>query len=259
MVQNPQKGKIKLTLGHFNWIKFVLDSEIPPLAKYICLYLATYMNAHQDVAWPSLSTISGQTGLSRPTIVKYLEYLNVKKWLIKTVGNTKVHKSNTYAISFPENVETLVKEINYPGKPPLLGLVNDVNPNNNNNKQKNRYIAISGEKASDPKKRKYTRTPSPAGFDELWKLYDRKGNRLPAIKAYKQKGLDQDRQEQNHIGRYITEMRELGHFEGVNRKFVKDFERFILAEVWDNGSPIEDRKARVAPAANLDNLDAGML
>lgn len=92
------------------------------------------MNDFHDMAWPSLSTIQGETGLSRPTVVKYLADLEKNGWLVK---DSSKHKSMTYIAVLPQHINQLVKELNQTSKGDLPVLVNDVYPNKQRNKQEN--------------------------------------------------------------------------------------------------------------------------
>ena len=127
----------------FKWEEIILESDLPAYAKYLGLYLRTFMNNKQDVAWPSLSRISQDTGLSKPTVIKYLDVLEDGQFLIKTqsvsssMGGDQLH--NNYIAHLPEKV---VKEIYYPtqkgskadeqrGLISEAKVVNELYPNNN--------------------------------------------------------------------------------------------------------------------------------
>ena len=68
----------------------------------MALYLATYMNLNRDVAWPSQKTIERETGLSHPSVLKYLDLLCSEGWVGKQSGNRV--DSNRYWITFPNEV-----------------------------------------------------------------------------------------------------------------------------------------------------------
>jgi len=99
-----------LELNCFNWAQLVKKADLPANAKYIALYLSTFMNAEHDVAWPSMARISHETGLSKPTARKWLDYLNDAGWLVKssqtrivsTTGGSQ--KQNEYLIVIPADV-----------------------------------------------------------------------------------------------------------------------------------------------------------
>jgi hypothetical protein len=87
----------------FDWQKIILQkTDLPSNAKYMALYLATYMNLNRDVAWPSQKTIERETGLSHPSVLKYLDLLCSEGWVGKQSGNRV--DSNRYWITFPNEV-----------------------------------------------------------------------------------------------------------------------------------------------------------
>ncbi len=98
-----------MDLTCFNWVQIVKKSDLPSNAKYVALYLGTFMNAEHDVAWPSMARISHETGLTKTTARKWLDYLNEAGWLVKSSGSRIVstaggsQKNNEYAIRIPES------------------------------------------------------------------------------------------------------------------------------------------------------------
>ena len=94
----------------FSWVQCVKKSDLPANAKYLALYISTFMNLEHDVAWPSMKRISHETGLGVNTCRKWLDYLNNQGWLVKSrnsravssAGGVQLH--NEYTVSFPEKV-----------------------------------------------------------------------------------------------------------------------------------------------------------
>lgn len=99
-----------VTLSCFNWVQLIKKSDLPANAKYLGLYLATFMNAEHDVAWPSMERISNETGLTKMTARKWLDYLHEQKWLIKRKNAREMHTlggvqlQNEYLVNIPEDV-----------------------------------------------------------------------------------------------------------------------------------------------------------
>ena len=83
---------------------------MPSNAKYLALYMASYMNMNRDVAWPSQKTIERETGLAHATILKWLDFLVEEGWLAKQSGSRI--ESNRYWISFPNEVGQLLTYVN---------------------------------------------------------------------------------------------------------------------------------------------------
>jgi len=143
-----------MDLTCFNWIQLIKKSELPANAKLISFYLSTFMNAEQDIAWPSQSRIAGETGISEPTVRKYLALLAEKQWLIikknghiLSDGRQNYHH-NEYLINIPEQrVRALLSDMSR-GKTGDEQRVNSqraegkeltTNNNRNNNRSNNRY------------------------------------------------------------------------------------------------------------------------
>jgi len=136
----------------FNWEQVIKKADLPANAKYIAFYLGTFMNAENDMAWPSLKRIEHETKLTRPTILKYIDVLVDEGFLIKgkrvhtSQGGEQLH--NTYLVSIPEKVVKDVYHLADKGGKAALqrGLnsstkgVKHVNPNNNRITKNNNSI-----------------------------------------------------------------------------------------------------------------------
>ena len=139
---------MQIKLSMINWLNCIWESDLPSNSKYLAAYLRKFMNDNQDMAWPSYSRISKETGLARPTISKYLAILDEKGWLKREKGNSE--KNTVYYAVFPTELEQqlalvngegskgdllgVVKEVNYGSKGDLLGVVKEVNSNKQENK-----------------------------------------------------------------------------------------------------------------------------
>ena len=101
----------------FSWVQVVKKSDMPANAKYLCLYLSTFMNLEHNVAWPSQNRISHETGMSKPTIRKWLDYLNQEGWLITRKKahcvdqGTQNYHHNEYIIDIPQRVSDLLSGV----------------------------------------------------------------------------------------------------------------------------------------------------
>ena len=117
-----------IDLTCFNWVKLILKTDLPSNAKYIALYLSTYMNMNQDMAFPSLKRIEGETGLSHPSVLKYLKLLETEGWIVKQSGDRVT--SNRYWVNIPNASELRVgKELTYVTSGEKVG--KEVTSNNN--------------------------------------------------------------------------------------------------------------------------------
>jgi len=141
----------------FNWVQLIKKSDLPANAKYLALYLSTWMNAEQQVAWPSVMRISNETGLSEPTVIKWLNHLDLTQWIIKkkaaakvfTNGGSQAH--NEYWVNVPQEVLRGLNDLSCNpkgGKTDKQRGLNEsskgvkqfnTNNNNNNNSNKGRF------------------------------------------------------------------------------------------------------------------------
>ena len=154
-----------------DWLNTIWKTDLPPHAKYLACYLRKYMNSQQDMAWPSYSTIQGETGLSSATVSKYLEVLESEGWLSREKGGPK--KNTKYWAAFPHQISTLVDKVpeqisTSPAKVGTLGAKADSTLGakeelNNSNKQVNKQYAH---------------------FDDFWKIYPKKTDKLKAKKKW---------------------------------------------------------------------------
>lgn len=134
----------------FNWIQLIKKSDLPANAKYIALYLSTFMNMEHQVAWPSVARISYETGLGESTVQKWTSYLHDQGWLFKRTNRRQVstiggaQKNNEYEIRIPASVIEGVQHIDPLGAKGVHQIdkggpdneqkgVHQIDPNNNNN------------------------------------------------------------------------------------------------------------------------------
>ena len=77
----------------FKNIKGILDADVgDPIAKLVLLTINHYANQETMIAYPSISTIAKKSGLSERTVIRKLEHLVNKKFLIrKRQGKNQVN------------------------------------------------------------------------------------------------------------------------------------------------------------------------
>jgi DNA-binding MarR family transcriptional regulator len=163
-------------LNAFMWTDLLKKSDLPAISTLLGIYLATYMNGRSNVAWPSLTTITKETRLSRPTVCKHIKILEREGWIEKEKGASRA--STRYTAIAPaaalecqpetqqetqqetqtappdglSSLTTLVKEINQGSKAALpQGLsslttgVKEVYPNNKGNNKGNNKDLKKGD------------------------------------------------------------------------------------------------------------------
>lgn len=105
----------------------IVRSDLPPNAKYLGLYLNTFMNDRQDAAWPSIATIVGETGLARATVIKYLNVMEEAGWISR---QKRFGKSTVYVAHVPSSsTAELVRELNHSSSGGELTVVQQTDPN----------------------------------------------------------------------------------------------------------------------------------
>lgn len=105
----------------YNWRILIFKSELPPNSKYVGCYLSTYMNEHGDNCYPSIKRICHETGLSKPTVIKYIQVMRDNGWLetAKKGFDGQAWAHNQYYPSVPEKVVKEIYHVDEGGKPPL--------------------------------------------------------------------------------------------------------------------------------------------
>lgn len=133
-----------IPFGVVKWLELIWKTDLPPNAKYLAAYLRTFMNDKSDMAWPSYARIVSETGLSKSTVAKYLEFLDGQQWLIRDKGNST--KNTRYHASIPQKVSQDLIENAIGGSTTHglrstrdgLGVVRETDTNKQVNKQKNK-------------------------------------------------------------------------------------------------------------------------
>ena len=127
---------------HFrkSWLKWrtiVLDdTSLSHGAKAMALFLHTYMNDQNDMAWPSIETICLRFSLSNKTAIKHLSelvnngYLNKKK---------RFGTSCQYSVDYPSSViSPLLENVHHSSVDSTLTVVENLHTNKQENKQENK-------------------------------------------------------------------------------------------------------------------------
>lgn len=106
-----------IELSCFNWVQLIKKEKMPSGAKLTALYLSTFMNAEHNIAWPSQARIAYETGQTKRTVIKWLNYLSDNQWL--SIKKNHHHMSNgmqqylhnEYLISIPkQTIEDALNE-----------------------------------------------------------------------------------------------------------------------------------------------------
>lgn len=107
-----------MDLTYFSWVQLIKKTAMPANAKLVAFYLSTFMNAEHNIAWPSQERISSETGLTKPTVRKYLNWLAENEWLIinkkahPIMNDDQYYFHNEYLINIPEQrVSSLLSDM----------------------------------------------------------------------------------------------------------------------------------------------------
>ena len=176
-----------------DWLNTIWESDLPSNAKLVACFLRKHMNSQNDMAWPSLGTIAGKTGLSKPTVIKNLRLLESEGWLTTQKGGVFDGKntSSVYYARFPKLIEEAQKQAidtiqgggkgALPHKGDLLGVVKEVN---------------HGGKGALPKVNKGNKqlelSNIYAHFDDFYSIYPKKKDKAKAQKIWDKLKIEKD-------------------------------------------------------------------
>lgn len=184
---------MQLDQSCFSWVQLIKKSDLPSNSKLLAFYLSTYMNSENSIAWPSQSKISSETGLTEPTVRKYLKVLEFDEWLIIKKRSRSVssgaqnYAHNVYKINIPQRVISLLSDMSRgktgdeqrvnsqlaEGKE--LTTNNNVNNNVNNNGESSDSLSFEKPlKAKIPTKEEVTKYFTDNGYtkESATKAYD---------------------------------------------------------------------------------------
>ena len=130
---------------HFkkNWLKWrdiILDDRnLSHGAKSMAMFLNTYMNSQNDMAWPGLETIAGRLSISKKTAIKYIDELEEKEYLSR---HKRFSATCKYSIEYPRSViSTLLEDLHHRSVNSTTPELKDLQPNNQENNQTNKQGA----------------------------------------------------------------------------------------------------------------------
>jgi len=138
------------------WMMLVFESDLPAPAKLTCAALRTFMNAHMEMAWPSVGRLSAMTSYSERTIQGHLKLLCERKFLLLN-GRSEVG-TNRYLINL-EGAQELHPAGAAPrrscGTPPQelpkggAGAAPELNKINNNNQGARKFRPPSADDVAE--------------------------------------------------------------------------------------------------------------
>ena len=90
----------------FEWRGAVLKSDLPSTTRFVLLTLGCHMNDQGESCWPSIETLSSESGLGRSTVIQHLGIAKDLGWILcekHGYANSKWAR-NDYKISYPESI-----------------------------------------------------------------------------------------------------------------------------------------------------------
>jgi hypothetical protein len=85
-----------------DWMNTIWETNLPSNAKLVAANLRRYMNAKNDMAWPSIARVAGECGLCQRSVQGALKILCSDGWLVQS-GQSKL-KTNVYQAAFPKSM-----------------------------------------------------------------------------------------------------------------------------------------------------------
>lgn len=173
-----------MSVHHLNW---VWSQTIPMAAKFVLTYLAHRAN-NEGVCWPKMVTISRDTGLSRSSVYRAIEYLIEKKtvtwenhqFILHAAGQTS-HSETFYSPTLGQNVPQ--------GDNPVPPRDKASHPGTEVSHSGNLHIKEVEGPLKDQRTITTTRKRKsvlPELFTRFWESYPRKLSKNKAVKAWEQ-------------------------------------------------------------------------
>lgn len=220
----PPKGV--MGIRHVDWVQFIITTELPAHCKWLAAYLATFMNSHKDIAYPSQARIVAETSLSKATVNRSLNLLEEEGWLGRERGGPTT--TTRYFVKMPEEIEKQFEKLGG-SLTERLGW----------SQGETRVVS----QRDTNKQVKYTNIKKPLskpdGFDEFWTSYPRKEGKKAAIRAWGK--LSKKKRDAA-----ISDVRS-GRYDDTPRQYIP------LPATYINGERFED----VRPGATAGNYGEG--
>lgn len=143
----------KIPFNWINWQQVLLDDErVPFHAKALGLFLHTYMNNSNDMAFPSVATICGRMNCTDKTVTKYTNLLVEFDYLVKhkRYGRSVQYIATTPSIVQDTIVSTVSDEIRSSIVRDTIPVSDEVRSNNQGNNQGNNNQGGKRKKFTPP-------------------------------------------------------------------------------------------------------------
>jgi hypothetical protein len=161
--------------AYFSWQHAILNSELEPTTRLVCLTIGCHMALDGSGCFPSYATISKESGLSRRTVIEHVQAAAVHGFLRiehreRENGSST---SNLYQPTMPEAVPLLHQG----GDPAALGVVQELHPHN--------IPSLTPHRNNQPS--------TPSRFEEFWSAWpqhDRKQDKVKCRRRWEAANLD---------------------------------------------------------------------
>lgn len=112
------------------------DENLDANERWVLVVLFTYTNAHSNTAFPSYSTLAKKTGFTRRGVMKIIERLTQKEYIVKEERYVKkgehiLQTTNEFQLNYKEKEKAngpkgVVNHVHRGSEPRSLGVVNHV-------------------------------------------------------------------------------------------------------------------------------------
>ena len=171
-----------------DWQESLLkDFTLKSNSKYIAMYLRTFMNAKSDMAWPSLTRIVGETGLSKATVCRHLDNLENSGWISRNRGT--VGKNTEYIAVLPSRIKGQLGSL-------TVGLSGEevVSPRDRGSLTMRQEVVSPRDTNNQVNNQVITNSDFDAKFEQFWSVYPvKKSKKSARLKFVKLKPDIQDK------------------------------------------------------------------
>lgn len=103
----------------FSWRTTILRSDLEPNTRLVLLTLACHMNDAGESCYPSIDTLTHETGLSNRVIIKHLKIAKQRGWITVEKHGFKGQRwaRNDYKMAWPNFINQTESECNETQKP----------------------------------------------------------------------------------------------------------------------------------------------
>lgn len=100
----------------FTWRSAIADSDLDPTSRFVAVMLSLHMNERGGSAFPSYTTLAGETHLTRSAVIRAVGRLTQRGWLVRKTHGPGRGRTNTYTAYVPPAAPSAEKVRREPDK-----------------------------------------------------------------------------------------------------------------------------------------------